>query len=201
MKIVRLKTRIAMKRNSKIFLLILIVVLIYSSCSHKKPYYHPGSSDPKEIKVSSKNIDHRIILIGDAGIPQENEPVLVKPQEVASKIPIKTFIFFLGDNLYPKGMVLKNDSWRLEAERRLLAQIEVIKKSGAKGVFIPGNHDWAGDGELGLQRILEQEEFIAQQLNSFNCFLPKNGCPGPVKIDLQKVRIIIFDSNHWFNDN
>jgi len=193
--------RFALRRNQNIIFLFVITTFVISSCSHKNPYYHPQYLQQKEIRVDLENVNHRILLIGDAGIPQENEPVLAKLLEVASEIPQKTFIFFLGDNLYPSGMVSENDPWRSEAERRLLAQIEVIKNSGAKGVFIPGNHDWAKGDDEGRRRILEQEKFISEQLNSSNYFLPKSGCPGPVKIDLADVRIIIFDSNFWFYNN
>lgn len=190
-----------MKKTSKLFPFVLIAILSYLGCSHKKPFYHPDYSSRHEISIDLDAVNHRILLIGDAGLPQENEPVLLKLQNAASEIPKKSFIFFLGDNLYPDGMVSEKNAWRPEAERRLLAQISVIKKSGAKGVFIPGNHDWAKGDEEGLQKILNQAKFIAEQLSSTNYFLPKNGCPGPVKIDLTDVRIIIFDSDFWFNEN
>jgi len=92
-------------------------------------------------------------------------------------------------------LLSKEDSEREEAERRILAQIEVIKKSGARGFFIPGNHDW----KRGLPGLLREENFVKQELGRDDVFFPMAGCPGPVKIDVENIRIIVMDTYFWLN--
>jgi hypothetical protein len=93
----------------------------------------------------------RLLLIGDAGEAQENDAVLQMLEDWASKIPEKSMIIFLGDNIYPAGMPAETDSARQEAELHLSAQVDTILNSKARGFFIAGNHDWE-QGSAGLIR-------------------------------------------------
>ncbi len=168
-------------------------------CSHKKPYYHPDVDKWKHTQITRNEIQQRIILLGDAGEPQEEEPVLQLLGKWSAILPDKSVVIFLGDNLYPSGLPPEDDRWRPEAERRLLGQINAVKNSGAKVIFIPGNHDWAEGGDAGLLAIKRQQEFVTTTLNDQRSFVPQNGCAGPDFVDLPSVRIIILDSNLWIN--
>ncbi len=168
-------------------------------CSHKKPYYHLDVDKQKHTQFARDEIQQRIILLGDAGEPREEEPVLQLLGKWSATLPEKSVVIFLGDNLYPHGLPPENDSWRSEAERRLLKQINAVKSSGAKVIFIPGNHDWAKGGEEGLAAIKREQEFVTTALNDQNSFIPQNGCPGPDFVDLPSIRIIFLDSNLWIN--
>lgn len=168
---------------------------LFTGCSHLNPYYR-NKFDPSHTFLSDKNnLRTRLLFIGDSGDTRENDPVLRKLRDWASKVPEKTVVVFLGDNIYPAGMPEKGDSERAEAERRILAQTEVVKKSGARGFFIAGNHDW----KRGLPGLIREENFVKQELGRDNTFLPSGGCPGPTKIDLENIRIIVIDSYFWLN--
>jgi hypothetical protein len=104
-------------------------------------------------------------------------------------------VIFLGDNVYDNGMPPEDAPDRSEMERRLKAQTDVIKHSGAAGFFLAGNHDWL-QGYAGLRR---QAEFIGSQLGRDDGFLPRAGCVGPVKIDVENIRIIAYDSDIWLD--
>jgi len=176
------------------------LLLFLISCSHTTPYYQSEELKPTRLSIPNENIETRILLIGDAGAPRiEGEPVLITLEKWASPIPYKTTVFFLGDNLYPEGLPDSSDSWRPEGERRLLAQLDALKNSGARGVFIPGNHDWAKGKPYGPKNLKNQEKLIVQYLANEYSFLPKDGCPGPEFVDLNAVRVIIFDTQWWLN--
>jgi len=175
-----------------IFLLLLNLLI---GCSHIRPYYRSGLRPLRTFSTEESDLRYRLLLIGDAGETKKDDPVLLKLERWASKNPDKTMVIFLGDNIYPDGLPGEGDSRRLEAERLLLAQIEVIKRSGANGFFIPGNHDW----HQGLQGMIRQEKFIKKELGRDDTFFPRPGCPGPTKIDVENIRIIVIDSGHWLN--
>ena len=141
--------------------------------------------------------DFNIFLIGDAGETYfENSAVqnLLK-QELIAADP-NSAIIFLGDNIYPRGMPsLGVGEERDHAEDALMAQLNILEKYKGQVFFIPGNHDWSKGKENGLDRIKNQETFVENSLQSQGSFLPDNGCPGPVTIDLtDNILLIIYDS-------
>ena len=183
--------------------IIQIVQLTGAGCSHTKPYYHPdipeiGKGDSK----TDGELHYRLLLLGDGGVPKPDEPVLKTLGEWARKDPTKTTVIFLGDNMYPEGMT---DRKKHEAEERLSPQIAVVKTSGAHGLFIPGNHDWASGDAEGFDAVLAQEKFISDALGGENNFLPPGGSPGPVALELPKdnptVRLIVLDTQWWLHQH
>lgn len=181
--------------------LILFIFLVSGTgCSHVNPYYRSDDLKPSNITITKEQIKSRILLIGDSGQPQKNEPGLAKLLQWASFIPEKTTLFFLGDNIYPAGMPPENSPGREEAEWRLMAQINVIQKSGAEGIFIPGNHDWAHNGSSGRAAVRREADFINGILTGEDNFLPMNGCPEPAIMDVDGARIIILDTHVWYED-
>jgi hypothetical protein len=194
-------TLINLKRAKSSFFLkgsilcLFFLLTLSPGCSHLKPYYRLDVPRPEQISTTENTLSLRLLLIGDAGEPQEDESVLNTLFQWACEFPAKSMVIFLGDNIYPKGMPERGHPQRPEAERRLLAQINVIRESGARGFFIAGNHDWRG----GLQSIIGEAELIQDQLGRGDAFIPEPGCPGPIKMDVDKVRIIVFDNNFWLN--
>lgn len=192
------KSNILRLSPSKFILLLFLVLGI--GCSHVNPYYSSEDLKPSNIIIEKEQIKSRILLIGDTGQPQKNEPGLVKLSQWASFSPEKTTVLFLGDNIYPSGMPEESHSRRAEAERRLTAQIDVIRESGADGIFIPGNHDWADNGSSGRAAVIRQADFINSILFGEENFLPLNGCPDPAIVDVDGARIIILDTHVWYED-
>lgn len=170
-----------------------LLIALHLDCSHTKPYYG-ATLQPDIMPLPQANsLVYRVLLIGDAGEPNEPEPSLTLLMEWAGKAPDKTMIIFLGDNVYPQGLPGEGDPWRKEGERRLKAQTDVIKNSGASGFFIPGNHDW----KMGLTGLRNQEQFVHREIGGDSTFLPKAGCPGPAVVDVHNLRIIALDSHYW----
>ena len=86
-------------------LIVQVVQLTIAGCSHTSPYYHPDIfvAEKQDI-VKEENLHYRILLLGDGGLPKQDEPVLKTLQVWAEKMPKKTSVIFLGDNMYPDGM-------------------------------------------------------------------------------------------------
>jgi len=180
----------------------LFLIIIYSGCSTS--YYLRDGQEKKVDEAEDSKIDYRVLLIGDAGEPSLNlrEPVLFEMEKRASLLPDKTINVFLGDNIYPFGLEAEEDLYYEITKNCLEEQINVMKNSGTKGIFIPGNHDWGDGGLDGWERVQRMCKYIDLN-NPLIEILPKDGCPGPVYRDFgNKVRLIFIDSQWWLhNDN
>lgn len=144
--------------------------------------------------------DVALFLIGDAGVPHVGmEPVFVALQHEVSTSPGDRVLVFLGDNIYPRGLpdstVL---SERIEAERRLTAQVVAAESSHAKTIFVPGNHDWDAERPDGLAAVRREASYVRQISHNTVLFLPANGCPGPTIVDAgTRVRLLLLDTQWW----
>jgi hypothetical protein len=199
----------------------LLVACAGAGCTHLTPYYRGGQPWTVEPAGESR-IDHRLLLIGDAGDANPNgEPALQTLSEQVRLLPDRTTVVFLGDNIYERGMpeagasepaeaaaktanvLLSNvfDS-RKEAERSLDAQIDTVRGTRAPAIFIPGNHDWDPFGADGWKRILAQGNYLQAAANSGAgvdvTMLPKGGCPGPVSVPLGKLGMLVVLDTQWW---
>ena len=146
-------------------------------------------------------IESTIFLIGDAGNPSPDEPVLLALKRQITESQGERVVVFLGDNVYPRGMPVEGAPDRSEAERRLMGQIEVATETRTKTYFIPGNHDWTYMGPAGWDGIKRQGDFIEARGGGFAQLLPRNGCPGPEVVDVgRRARIILIDTQWWVHE-
>ncbi len=178
-------------------LLIGFVFALTVNCSHVTPFYRSDVAANRQATIQNQAIRSRLLLIGDAGEPEKNEPVLELLGDWAKEMPHKTTVVFLGDNIYPKGMPAETAANRKDAERRLLPQLNAVIESGAHGIVVPGNHDWEEGSANGEKAVKRQQAFVLEKLHDGNSFLPQNGCPGPVKVDMDGVRLIVLDTQWW----
>jgi hypothetical protein len=169
--------------------------------------------------VPDAAVDHRLLLIGDAGDPDpDGEPVLRALTSEARRLPTRTTVVFLGDNVYETDMpeasglegtaveeildeaLLNLYESRRDAERRLKQQVLVLRTSGARGIFVPGNHDWDQFGIGGWERVLEQERYLdTLAADGVDVdMLPGGGCPGPSAANLaRRGRLLVLDTQWW----
>lgn len=186
-----------------LFCIVQAVQLTGAGCSHTKPYYHPDIPEIGKGDSEAEGVLHyRLLLLGDGGEPKPGEPVLETLGEWGKKDPAKTSVVFLGDNMYPEGMTERR---KHEAAERLAPQLSVVKTAGVHGLFIPGNHDWAGGKAEGYNAVLAQEQFINDALSGEINFLPSGGAPGPVALELPKanpaVRLIVLNTQWWLHQH
>ncbi|HFA50690.1 MAG TPA: metallophosphoesterase [Bacteroidetes bacterium] len=159
----------------------------------------------------SLKLEHTIYLVGDAGNADLGETPLVLKylKKTLAKETENSSIIFLGDNIYPDGLVDRDDKRRELAEYRLNAQLDILENYKGRPIFLPGNHDW-GSGLKGLKR---QQKYVNKYLNKQqgitdkdddnwrDYFLPENGCPGPEVIEIsKKLVILVVDTEWWLED-
>jgi hypothetical protein len=156
------------------------------------------SGKPSSAPLPREKPEMSVFLIGDAGAPVEHEPVLSALQKALSEDARHSIAVFMGDNIYPDGMPDSSSPNRKESERRLQAQLDVVKDSKSAGIFISGNHDWGGiSGRDGWNAIRRQGAYIAAHAVG-SVMMPEGGCPGPAVRDIGTVlRLVMMDTQWW----
>jgi predicted MPP superfamily phosphohydrolase len=143
----------------------------------------------------------RIILVGDGGelTADKKHPVAEAIKRFA-KLDKKTTVLYLGDNLYSTGLPDDQSEGYTAAKAVLDSQLSVVENTEAKVIMIPGNHDWKNGGRDGYQTVIREQVYV-DILNKPNVhFYPKDGCPGPVEVNLSDdVTLVIFDSQWWLH--
>ena len=202
-------------------IVLLSLALAGAACTRLTPYYGEGIllSPP----VEASKVDHRLLLIGDAGDANPGgEPSLEFLANQVRLMPDRTTVVFLGDNIYERGMPEASapevideaiqeanlvfpkllDS-RKEAERLLDAQVDTVRGTPAPAIFLPGNHDWDPFDVDGWKRVLEEESYLrASAAGGVDVrMLPGGGCPGPVRVPLGKTGVLIALDTQWWLEN
>lgn len=152
-------------------------------------------------EVRPEEAETTLFMIGDAGEPDPRDPgaPLDSLSGQAALSPANSVILFLGDNVYPGGVPEAGRAEWADAVRRLDAQIFAVPP-GARGIFIPGNHDWGDEGPFGLYSIRLQEQLIRTRARGRDVrLLPGDGCPGPIVLDEGRLRLILLDTQWWLH--
>lgn len=140
-----------------------------------------------------------LFLVGDAGAPASDDPVLAALGRSLGEAPDRSSVVFLGDNVYPVGIPEVSNPGYPEARRRLKAQVDAVVGSGAQVFFVPGNHDWARHAASGWEAVIRQTELLDSLSGGRATLLPGNGCPGPVVRDVPGFRLVTLDSQWWLH--
>jgi hypothetical protein len=175
-------------------------VLIAAACASA---LEPATPVPAPV-TPKDSIEVSIFLIGDAGSSAyDGEPVLQALAHQSDSLrPVRQFVVFLGDNVYPRGIPPEGHPSRDDAERRLAAQVLAIRKGSAQGLLIPGNHDWDRQGRDGWNAIRRQDTLVRRFGGTDVRLAPADGCPGPDVVDLgAHVRLIALDSEWWVHND
>ena len=178
----------------KITTLFIVIIILNACATYKTQYKDVNTISP----FPDKEVAHSFYLLGDGGnspIGSTSEALKAFKSEL-NKASENSTAIFLGDNIYPKGLPIKNDKSRAFAEYQLKVQTDAVKDFKGKSVFIPGNHDWYSDGLKGLKR---QEKYIEETLGK-NTFLPENGCPIE-KVDISDEIVMIVIDSEWYLTN
>ena len=178
----------------------LAVAVAASACASA---LEPATPAPAPLPPKD-SIEVAVFLIGDAGgDAYDNEPVLHELALQSDSLrPVRQFVVFLGDNVYPRGIPPQGHPARADAERRLAAQVLAIRKGGAQGLLIPGNHDWDRQGRDGWNAIRRQDTLVRRFGGPDVRLAPSGGCPGPDVVDLgTHVRLIALDTEWWLHND
>ncbi len=190
---------------------ILLSILLLSSCGTlHKPYYGDDALDwMNTIKTDDKLLQHCLYLVGDAGdlddeVAEKNY-VLEAVKEQLIEMDIDETLVYLGDNLYPHGLVPRSHDSRAFGESILDCQLELARSVQGETVFIPGNHDWKKGKQGGLKYIRRQEQYIEDYFDRDSDpkvrMYPSKGCADPKVIKMGKDLVFVFlDTQWWLQD-
>jgi hypothetical protein len=179
---------------------LLAVALAVTACGSA---LEPATTAPAPLPPKD-SIEIAIFLIGDAGSSAyDGEPVLKELAIQSDSLrPVRQFVVFLGDNVYPRGVPPAGHPNREDAERRVAAQVLAIRKGSAQGLLIPGNHDWDRQGRDGWNAIRRQDTLVRRFGGTDVRLAPSGGCPGPDVVDLgTHVRLIALDTEWWLHND
>ncbi|MDY7094609.1 MAG: hypothetical protein SX243_16685 [Acidobacteriota bacterium] len=181
------------------------LIALLAACSEPPP-------DPVEPvlnvePLALEEVEASLFLVGDAGSLSSPtvEGVLadLRSQVTSYGEAVggdRVIVVFLGDNVYPDGMRRRSGEWDADAARALEQQIEVLAGTGARGIFLSGNHDWGGLREE-HGRVCRQAEFLDGVEDIRVELLPENGCPGPQRVDLGDALALILLDTEWLRQN
>lgn len=181
----------------------LLSLVLAASATACTPALQPAVLRPAPV-APKDSIELSLFLIGDAGSKAyDGEPVLHELSRQSDSLrPVKQFVVFLGDNVYPRGVPPAGSPTRDDAERKIAAQVLAIRKGAAQGILVPGNHDWARQGRDGWNAIRRQDSLVSEFGGGDVRLLPRGGCPGPEVVDLgTHVRLIALDSEWWVHND
>ncbi|NNE70263.1 MAG: BamA/TamA family outer membrane protein [Rhodothermales bacterium] len=151
----------------------------------------------------STEVLHRVFLIADTGgfDPTKEEPVLVELRRQLLLWGEGATVAFLGDNIYPVGLPDSASVHFPLSVARLKQQLDAVKGTGARIVFVPGNHDWDHSGPRGIEYLRNQELFVEAYLDEGNTFLPDEGLPGPETVELADgLELVVIDTEWWLTN-
>ncbi len=178
-------------------------LLLLAGCASSRPYVaepYAGWQDVAPPPDSARA--YRVFLLGDAGDPALDppEPVLRLLKTRLEAAGAEAAVVFLGDNIYEAGLADSGDARRRQDEARLMAQLKTVEKFEGRVVFLPGNHDWNHWRAGGLEAVRRQERFVEDTLRRGNVFLPDDGFPGPVEVELtNRLTLVVLDTQWWLH--
>jgi hypothetical protein len=181
-------------------LIIALTVLAVQSCGPAR--FAPLPSPP----VETGELEAAIYLIGDAGYALPEHPVIRQLRAEVLDLPdgAEAAVVFLGDNIYWSGLHEPSHPEHQTDAAHLEAQIGVVRGTAARGIFIPGNHDWGYKDERGLAQVRRQADYLAAAARrGVNvAMLPPAGCPGPTPVPIaESILLVAIETDLWLRDD
>lgn len=197
-----------MKFATYLFTLTLFVLFAPSCANFKYNIADEAKGWEQNLPDPSLKLEHTVYLVGDAGKASLGEvpPALKCLKAALAKESENSSVLFLGDNVYPSGLLDDDEKGWALSEHRLKVQLETLEGYKGHPIFMPGNHDW-GSGLKGLKR---QQKYVDNYINKLrgvddkddkdweDYFLPENGCPGPEVIEIGDKLVILIVDTQWY---
>jgi len=159
--------------------------------------------------IPSEQVALTVFLVGDAGLAGRNcvhrplcaDAVLTALQaDVTARATTlgrdNVVVVFLGDNVYPEGF----DAAAANVAR-LDAQVYVVRPSGVRAFFVPGNHDWNLNDVGGQTKIRAEAAHLAALAAGPSgprvALRPRDACPGPEIERFGTTATLVFEDTAW----
>ncbi|MCO6431694.1 MAG: metallophosphoesterase [Deltaproteobacteria bacterium] len=187
-------------RALTVLVMLLIVLRVVAAIMPSAQFgeqFHPAQTPAAPLFDRSQAVES-VLIGGDGG--RMHRRMGTAMASWLERSPRQRSALFLGDNIYPAGMPDPSQAREYErAEESLRRHILPLKPLGVNFLFIPGNHDWDFEGEMGFDRILRQQEWLNRELGPGH-FSPKGGCGGPGLVKLtDHVQALVFDTQWWLH--
>jgi hypothetical protein len=175
-------------------------VLFATACSGTVVQYEPVAVPP----APSSDLAAALYLVGDAGedSPGRDSVLAQLGRDIDStraRFPMAPILVaFLGDNIYDVGA---RAEFKEEDLAQLTAQVAALGAGpDVRGVFLPGNHDWAKGADIGRAKaaIRAQQAWLREiSFATPATLLPGDACPGPATVDLTDGVHLVFIDTEW----
>ncbi|MFD3001373.1 BamA/TamA family outer membrane protein [Pontibacter toksunensis] len=181
--------------------------LTLSACVSLEPYYSNEAQNwQKEKPAPESEVLYSVFLIGDVGAPdlENGEPSMMLMRRQMEVAGAKSATIFLGDNVYMNGLPLPDKYDREVSEKRLNAQLDILRGYEGEKYMIPGNHDWNHSGRGGLEAVTREQRYVNEYLTDENIvvggdfYVPGDGCPGPYEVMLSDNLVLIALDTEWW---
>ncbi|MDX5480584.1 MAG: hypothetical protein LPK07_02800, partial [Hymenobacteraceae bacterium] len=180
--------------------------LTLTACVSSKPYYSRDAETWEQNVPDPENeVIYTVFLIGDVGAPDLNgEPSMLLMRKQMEEAGMQSATIFLGDNVYHNGLPPPGRYDREISERRLNAQLDILKGYEGEKYMIPGNHDWNHSGRGGVEYVMREQRYVNEYLTDENIvvggdfYVPGNGCPGPYEVKISDDLVLIAIDSEWW---
>jgi hypothetical protein len=168
--------------------------LLFTACATYNPQYRNETENSNSEITSAQDIDQTFYLIGNAGNDSETSQIMqALGNYIADNNSKDSYILFLGNSFYPKGMQSKDDNLTKKAEKSMQFQLDALKDFKGKILVLPGDREWKG----GVDGLELSEDFLKEKFDGKHILEPHNGC-ALEGIDVNDdTYLLIFDSQ-WF---
>jgi hypothetical protein len=182
-----------------------------TACS---PEMEPAPDEVRlEPPTDTAQVTSVIFLLGDPGVARADRyPILRRLRDdveawsgaLAGRGEVRLLV--LGDLVYPEGLHPPSDEQRQVDSLRLASQISVLEGPraaavGARGLFLPGNHDWGQEEDVaGAVRLNRLENFLDRWSGSAAGrveLAPPAGDGVEVRDVGAHLRLVLLDTAWW----
>jgi hypothetical protein len=186
---------------------VVMFLFILSACTGHDVYFGPQTANWETAKtVKNNKVIYTVFLIGDVGAPDlvNGEPSMKLMRQQMMEAGAQSTTIFLGDNVYHNGLPEPGAYDREVSEKRLNAQLDILKGYPGEKYMIPGNHDWNHSGRGGLEAVMREQRYVNEYLTDENIvvggdfYVPGNGCPGPYEVKISDDLVLIALDTEWW---
>jgi hypothetical protein len=167
----------------------------------RKPYYKLADVGWRQTSLPpDAEKSYSLAMLGDIGAvaTDRSDPVLKIFERWQHANTEAGTAVFLGDNLYPVGLPPEGHRHRAMAENRLQTILQQLQHYKTQPIFLSGNHDWNKGRPDGYQYMMRQQAYITEALQDKDTYLPQNGCPGPVALQLADGLLLVVINTQWW---
>ncbi|MCZ4694828.1 hypothetical protein DWB61_12410 [Ancylomarina euxinus] len=148
--------------------------------------------------VDSTQLNHSIFFIGDMGeapLVDANMQMLKNQLNCSGE---KGTLVVLGNSISKDNF--KDDTDEEFDDTDLNQFLSFVKDFKGEVIFMPGDKEWTLSPKSGWESLKNFENYVEDFLDRGDVFLPSEGCPGPIEIELSKdIVLLIVDSQWWLH--